>query len=169
MTCNTDTGMLKKLSWWVAGAATVLVAAFVQLAFAQKSEPKPVAPIFADSSRIGSVGGRTHEGVDITVTPGQIVPIPIDGEIIHKRDVYGKNNMGLSSTHIRGTGKYAGFTVKIFYVDNRRLALNSYVKAGDPLGPAQDIRVKHGNSMLPYIHYEMYRIGKLIDPTGMLP
>lgn len=152
---NRNIGVPTNFLWILAGAATVLVAALAQSAFAQKWNPKPVAQIFADSRRIGSDGGRTHDGVDITVTPGQIVPSPIGGEIIHKRDVYGQNNMGLSSTHIRGTGKYAGFTVKIFYVDNGQLPLNSHVKAGDPLGPAQDIRVKYGNSMLPHCHYEL--------------
>ena len=116
-------------------------------------------------------GGRTHEGVDITVTPGQPVPSPIEGVIVRKGDVYrGKaNNKGLRSTHIQGTGKYAGFKAIIFYVDNGQLPANSNVKAGDPLGPAQDVRVKHGKVMLPHVHYKLYKNGKLIDPTGMLP
>jgi murein DD-endopeptidase MepM/ murein hydrolase activator NlpD len=114
-------------------------------------------------------GNRTHAGVDITVTPGQPVPSPIDGIIVRKGDVYTKDNKGLRSTHIEGTGKYAGYKAIIFYVDNGQLPMNGQVKAGDPLGPAQDVRVKHGNSMQTHVHYQLYKNGKLIDPTGMLP
>lgn len=98
-------------------------------------------------------GTRKHEGVDITVTPGQPVPSPIDGEVIRTGNAYGTDNKGLRSTHIRGTGNYAGITVKILYVDNVNLKKGSIVKAGVPMGKAQDVRIKHGNRMLPHAHY----------------
>lgn len=59
--------------------------------------------------------------------------------------------------------------MKVFYMDNSALSKNDVVKAGDPLGPAQDVQVRHGPKMLPHIHYEGYRNGKLIDPATILP
>ena len=59
----------------------------------------------SDPEGAGGFGtGRTHgshEGVDITVRPGQMVPAPIDGVVTENNKVYktGKN-MGLRSTHI---------------------------------------------------------------------
>ena len=111
---------------------------------------------------------RLHEGVDITVRPGQMVPAPIDGVVTEKLDVYPKDNMGLHSTHIKGTGKWTGYTVKMFYMNYSALKKGAPVKRGAPLGRAQDVRVKHGPKMTPHIHYEVYKDGKLIDPTGLL-
>ena len=110
-----------------------------------------------------------HKGVDITANPGQMVPAPIDGVVSRKGIVYGdKDNRGLLSTHIKGTGKWEGFTVKMFYMDNTALKVGAPVKRGAPLGPAQDVRVKHGPKMRPHVHYEVRKDGKLIDPTDLL-
>lgn len=109
-----------------------------------------------------------HEGVDITANPGDVVPAPIDGVVTEKKNAYKDDNMGLKSTHIEGTGKWEGFTVKMFYMDNTALKVGAPVKRGAPLGPAQDVRVKHGPKMTPHVHYEVYKDGKLIDPTGLL-
>ena len=103
------------------------------------------------------------------MTPGQPVPSPIDGEVTSTRDAYTENNKGLKSTHIKGTGKYEGITVKGLYVDNIDLKMGTMVKAGVPMGKAQDVRVKHGERMLPHVHYEISKDGKVIDPANMLP
>ena len=110
-----------------------------------------------------------HEGVDITVRPGQMVPAPIEGVVSKTRRVYGdEDNKGLRSTHIEGTGKWAGYKIKIFYMDNAALKVGAPIKRGAPLGPAQDVRVKHGLNMTPHVHYEVRKDGKLINPIGLL-
>ena len=114
-------------------------------------------------------GDRLHEGVDITVRPGQMVPAPIDGVVIKTGIVYREDNMGLHSTHIEGTGKWTGYTVKMFYMNNDSLKEGAPVKRGAPLGPAQDVSLRRNKvKMTPHIHYEVYKDGKLIDPTKML-
>ena len=111
---------------------------------------------------------RHHKGVDITAEPGQMVPVPIDGVVTRKSNVYKNKNKGLRSTHIKGVGKWTGFEVIMFYVDNVDFEEGTRVKRGDPLGPAQDVRDKHGTSMKPHVHYKVYKDGKLIDPTELL-
>ncbi|MCH7789893.1 MAG: peptidoglycan-binding protein, partial [Acidobacteria bacterium] len=97
-----------------------------------------------------------HEGVDITVRPGQMVPAPIDGVVIKKSLVYHEDNEGLHSTHIEGTGKWTGYTVKMFYMNNAALKEGAPVKRGALLGPAQDVSLRHEKkNMTPHIHYEV--------------
>ena len=129
--------------------------------------------IRSDSEGDGNFGSkredRLHKGVDITVRPGQMVPAPIDGVVTKKKDVYKDDNMGLHSTHIEGTGKWTGYTVKMFYMDYTALKEGTPVKRGALLGPAQDVSLRHKKkNMTPHIHYEVRKDGKLIDPTKML-
>ena len=109
-----------------------------------------------------------HKGVDITAKPGQMVPVPIDGVVTRTGDVYKNENKGLRSTHIKGVGKWTGYEVIIFYVDNDAFEEGMRVRKGDPLGPAQDVRDKHGTRMKPHVHYRVEYNGKLIDPTELL-
>ncbi len=108
-----------------------------------------------------------HKGVDLTVGVGESVPVPIEGVVKDTRDAY-QGDKRLHSIHIEGTGQWAGFEVKMLYVDHSGLKKGDELKAGDPLGAAQDVRVKHGDKMLPHVHYEVRKNGKLIDPTEYL-
>ena len=57
----------------------------------------------------------------------------------------------------------------MFYMDNANLKIGSDVTSGQQIGPAQDVRQKHGFSMTPHVHYEVYKNGQLIDPASVFP
>ena len=54
-------------------------------------------------------------------------------------------------------------------MDNADFNVGSPVNRGTPLGPAQDVSLRRNKvNMTPHIHYQVYKDGKLIDPTDLL-
>lgn len=114
-----------------------------------------------------SRGRRTHNGLDIVVTPGSGVYCPIEGYM--KRVAYpygqGRRNKKWLGCAIEGTGLYRGYEVKIFYMDP--FLLGEYVYPNDIIGKAQAISKKYSSSMIDHLHIEVRYKGQLIDPATL--
>ncbi len=109
-------------------------------------------------------GERTHRGIDLVVTPGETVYSPIDGEVVREACPY-EDDPGLSGLLIQGTGRWAGFEVKMFYLKG---SWGRPVEAGAPLGEAQDLKARYPG-ITPHVHLEIRRDGQVLDPSGFLP
>ena len=98
-----------------------------------------------------------HQGLDISASPGELVFSPIDGEIVREAAPYAP----FSGVLIQGRGDYAGYEVKLFYVD---AFMCGSVTAGSVIGKAQDLSVSYPG--IPnHVHMEVRHQGRLINPT----
>ncbi len=113
-------------------------------------------------------GHGPHQGVDIVVKPGQVVVSPVNGKVVR--------------TNVRPYGddsKYGGVEIesedghriKMFYV-TPNIPTGTRVKAGEPVGTAQDISQKYPDRgkgpMTPHVHVEVRKDGEIINPTGSI-
>ena len=101
-------------------------------------------------------GKRIHDGVDFECVPGQFVLAPHDGVLKRVAYPYSGNRMWkgcvLASVEI---------TTKMFYVDVHKNSIGSTVKAGAPIGKAQDISQKYPG-MTPHIHLRVTNVDPLL-------
>jgi murein DD-endopeptidase MepM/ murein hydrolase activator NlpD len=126
----------------------------------------PTMIIRMDSSGSGKFGSsrgggtRAHAGVDYLVVPGSTVYSPIDAKVIRSAKPYANdpNYTGLVL-------KNEDFEFKLFYMKGTPGIIGKTIKAGDPIGTAQDISAKYGGSMQPHIHLEMRSAsGAVLNP-----
>jgi len=109
-----------------------------------------------------SRGGRTHNGVDVTVTPGQNIVSPISGTVTRFPFPYG-DDLSYKGIEI----KNSEYSVKIFYM-SATVSANTKVTAGQVIGKAQNIAAKYGNGMTNHVHFEVRDAkGNLLNPTNM--
>lgn len=97
-----------------------------------------------------------HQGLDVQAKPNENIFSPIDGEIIRESDPYAP----FSGIAIHGTGDYAGYEVKIFYVKGY---FCGPVKAGSMIGRAEDLSIKYPG-ITNHVHLEVRQKGKIIPP-----
>ncbi len=101
-------------------------------------------------------GRRHHQGLDVLASPGEPVFSPIDGIIFREAIPYPP----FSGLLIRGTGAYAGYEVKLFYVDGLWCGP---CLAGSVIGYAEILAVKYPG--IPnHVHMEVRRGGALVSP-----
>lgn len=114
-----------------------------------------------------SRGRRSHNGIDIIVTPGSAVYCPIEGVMFRMAYPYGTNrgNDQWEGCVIVGLGDYKGYEVKIFYM--RPFTMGDYLFPGDIIGVSQDISRKYSPSMIDHLHVEVRRNGALLDPAKL--
>lgn len=108
-----------------------------------------------------SRGSRKHKGIDIVAKPGETIFSPITGNVNRYPIPYAGDNR-YSGIEIEN----ATYRVMIFYMKTT-LPIGSVVLAGQPIGTAQDLTLKHGSSMTNHVHLEVYKNGVLIDPTDL--
>jgi hypothetical protein len=104
-------------------------------------------------------GSRTHRGLDIVSVPGEVVSSPIPGHVVREAVPYA-NDPSLRGVVIKGSGEWNGFEVKVFYVEG---LFSGFVRAGDPLGHAQDITQKYPG-ITNHIHVEVRVDGEEVSP-----
>ena len=100
---------------------------------------------------------RNHRGLDIVANPGDAVLSPIDGDVVREAIPYAP----FSGLLIEGTGVYAGYTVKLFYVEARACGR---VAAGTSIGHVQNLQWKYPG-ITNHIHMEVRFQGRLLSPT----
>jgi murein DD-endopeptidase MepM/ murein hydrolase activator NlpD len=101
-------------------------------------------------------GRRHHKGLDILAAARAPVFSPIDGEIIREAIPYPP----FSGLLIRGTGEYAGYEIKLFYVDG---LMCGPCKAGMIIGYAENLSIKYPG--IPnHVHMEVRNGGVLVSP-----
>lgn len=129
---------------------------------------QPVQALRNDSEGEGhfgaSRGRRTHNGIDLLVTPGGAVYCPIEGYMERVAYPYGttRRNKKWLGCAIQGTGLYRGYEVKIFYMEP--FLLGEYVYPNDIIGKAQAISDRYSSQMKNHLHVEVRYQGELIDP-----
>lgn len=105
-----------------------------------------------------SRGGRTHQGEDYKVSPGENVFSPISGKVTRFPFPYGDD--------LKWTGieiKNDDYSMKIFYM-KPSVKIGDAVSAGQVIGTAQNIASKYGTSMTNHIHVEIRdTTGKLLE------
>ena len=110
-------------------------------------------------------GTRSHEGVDVVCTPGQLLTSPINGTVVRKIQVY-EDSTFYVGVEIQGTGLDSNKNVEIFYVEP--FAIGIPVNRGDQVGLCQDIsqrRPEWVGVMIPHIHLELKLNGVKVDPS----
>jgi hypothetical protein len=97
-----------------------------------------------------------HQGLDVQAMPNERILSPIDGEIIREAVPYPP----FTGVVIRGTGDYAGYEVKLFYVRGYSCGP---VRSGDLIGTAEDLSIKYPG-ITNHVHLEVRNQGKVIPP-----
>jgi murein DD-endopeptidase MepM/ murein hydrolase activator NlpD len=99
---------------------------------------------------------RAHRGLDVVASPGDLVFSPVDGNVIREASPY----FPFSGVLIQGTGEYASYRVKLFYV---RVFMCGPVRAGTLIGRVEDLRWKYPG-ITNHVHIEVRRDGKIVSP-----
>lgn len=113
-----------------------------------------------------SRGKRTHKGLDIEAQPKQEIVSPIDGTIIRKAYPYA-SDMRFTGLLIEGSGKYKGYSIKIFYMNPSAGIVGKMVQAADKIGEAQDLTVKYPG-ITNHVHIEVKIGNKHEDPSKLI-
>lgn len=112
-----------------------------------------------------SRGNRKHNGIDLIVKPGMAIVSPITGKITRSFYPY------------QGDTKYRGceiisddgvFKFKLMYMLVDERLIGKRVMAGAAIGYAQDVSERYGGTMIPHLHFEVYKNQVLIDPAPLL-
>lgn len=110
-------------------------------------------------------GDRIHRGIDIVASPGETILCPFDAMFVRIAEPY-DNDARFSGMLLRGTGEWAGYEAKLFYLmPDEGLKV---LQAGEKIGVAQDIALRYPG-ITTHVHLELWQDGNVIDPTPCLP
>lgn len=104
-------------------------------------------------------GKRTHQGLDIVSTAGEKVFAPFEGNIVREAVPY-KNDKSYRGVVLKGTGDWAGYEIKMFYVEG---LFSGKATKGQRIGTAQNLTTKYPG-ITNHIHVEVKKGGSKIDP-----
>lgn len=111
-------------------------------------------------------GSRLHNGADFNVEAGNNVYSPVFGKVIRVAVPY-KSDDRFKGLVIEGVGRYAGYSVKLFYLNPKKGIVGKIVKQGEMIGNAQDLTIKY-KGITNHIHFEITLNGTQIDPSRFL-
>ena len=107
-------------------------------------------------------GRRRHKGIDIVADMDTPVHAPLSGRVI-------------AAEFERGYGKHIeiqhnGYNLKTLYAHLSKIVIskNQLVKQGQVIGYVGKTGNARGKNVLPHLHFEMYKDGKIIDPSVYL-
>ena len=106
-------------------------------------------------------GDRTHRGIDIVTTHGQVITAPFDGIMVRRADPY-EDDPAYTGCLLRRESD--GLEIKLFYIENLSTGA---VSEGQKIGTAQDIAQKYPG-ITNHIHLEVWLNGAPVDPTPYL-
>ena len=112
-------------------------------------------------------GDNKHKGVDVVTEPGQEIFSPITGKFVRYGKVYVQTDdfdLVVLKNDI--------YHVKLMYVKGYSFAKGERIKAGDPIGQAQDIAAYWAHpekqDMTNHLHLEIRKHGLITDPEPLL-
>ena len=121
---------------------------------------------FGDGYFGASRGARVHKGVDFNIEANSTVYSPVFGKVVRTAAPY-KSDDRFKGLVIEGLGRYAGYQIKIFYVDPQKEIVGRTVKQGETIGTAQDLTVKYPG-ITNHVHFEITLNGEQVDPSRYL-
>ena len=92
-----------------------------------------------------------HKGLDLLTNVGDIIYSPIPG-IIEPTKAF--TNSKTNGIKIRGTGRFTGYTIKIFYVNPTKLS-GTKVGFREKIGTAQDLSLDYDDKVQDHIHFSV--------------
>lgn len=167
--CNNSLLLVNQNSLVVGSSTVMSEASLLQLV----NSPTPVAReiVLNQQSRVrdkfgsGQYGAsrdsgiRTHNGLDIIVTPGEKIYSPFTGNIIREAMPY-RNDPSYLGIVLQGVDQWVGYEIKIFYVVG---IFSGRASESQEIGSAQDLTVKYPG-ITNHIHLEVKYQGIQIDP-----
>lgn len=115
------------------------------------------------ASRGGGV--RRHRGADYIAEPGEIVRAPIPGIVQRIGFAYRGDER---YRYVELSDAVAQRAVRVLYV-GPLVEVGAVVRAGDPIGRAQDLSVRYPRGITNHVHVELKQGGVLGDPASLLP
>lgn len=111
-----------------------------------------------------SRNGKLHKGIDFKVVENQPMKAPFDCEIVRYGFPY-ENNTTYILVEIKGTGIYQNYGAKLMYI-KRIHSTGTKLAKGETICRADNIAKLYDSRMTPHVHFEVFKDGKIIDPTG---
>jgi murein DD-endopeptidase MepM/ murein hydrolase activator NlpD len=112
-----------------------------------------------------AAGARRHRGADYVAEPGEIVRAPISGVVERIGFAYrGDQRYRYVELASEDQARY----VRVLYV-GPLVHLGAFVRAGEPIGRAQDLSARYPRGITNHVHVEMRENGALADPANLLP
>jgi murein DD-endopeptidase MepM/ murein hydrolase activator NlpD len=112
-----------------------------------------------------AAGARRHRGADYVAEPGEIVRAPISGVVQRIGFAYRGDER---YRYVELTSEDQTRDVRVLYV-GPLVQLGAVVRAGEPIGRAQDLSRRYPRGITNHVHVEMRENGALADPAGVLP
>ncbi|MFN3463300.1 MAG: peptidoglycan DD-metalloendopeptidase family protein [Terricaulis sp.] len=110
-------------------------------------------------------GARRHRGADYVAEPGEVVRAPITGIVQRIGFAYRGDER---YRYVELTSEDQTRDVRVLYV-GPLVQLGAVVRAGEPIGRAQDLSRRYPRGITNHVHVEMRENGALADPANLLP
>ncbi len=110
-------------------------------------------------------GARRHRGADYIAAPGEVVRAPIAGVVQRIGFAYRGDER---YRYVELTSEDQTRDVRVLYV-GPLVELGAVVRAGEPIGRAQDLSRRYPRGITNHVHVEMRENGALADPAALLP
>jgi murein DD-endopeptidase MepM/ murein hydrolase activator NlpD len=110
-------------------------------------------------------GARRHRGADYVSEPGELVHAPISG-VVHRIGYAYRGDARYQYVELGSTDEARA--ARVLYV-GPVVELGAVVRAGDPIGWAQDLTIRYPRGITNHVHVELKQDGVLADPAVLLP
>lgn len=115
------------------------------------------------ASRAG--GARRHQGADFIAEPGAVVHAPISGVVERIGFAYRGDTR---YRYVELTDRSEARSARVLYV-GPTVMLGAVVRAGDPIGRAQDLGARYRRGITNHVHVELQQAGMFMDPAEIIP
>lgn len=109
--------------------------------------------------------GRRHKGIDIKCSASSNVYAPFPGKIVRESRPYGNGQPHDTGILMSGTGSWKGYSVKMHYVV-KRVSNGVSISGGSYIGSMTNMKAYFRAGMTNHIHVQLYKNGRIINPTS---